>query len=83
VHSSLFYGLGDSFEAIRDTLTSPAFIIQEKEKALYFFRAFGINKNFLVETVVKEDSYVAFRCVYNPSKAYVASLLLKGSLMAF
>jgi hypothetical protein len=71
------------YKAISAVITAPAFIIKEKNKALYFFRLITANTNFLIEVRLIKNEFVVNACMENPSAEYVSVLLKKGHLYSF
>lgn len=72
---------GFSYDEIKNVLTNPAYIIEVRGKALYFFSPFDLGKNVLLEVVLKDEYYSTAALVNNPSKEYTMQLLSKGSLV--
>ena len=72
---------GFSFDEIKNVLTNPAYIIEVRGIALYFFSPFDFGKHVLLEVVLKDKFYSTAGFVNNPSKEYTMQLLSKGSLV--
>ena len=77
-----FYNKGGySFDEIENVLTNPAYIIEVRGKALYFFSPFDFGKKVLLEVVLMDNCYSIVGLVNNPSKEYTMQLLSKGGLV--
>ena len=72
---------GYSYDEIKNVLTNPAYIIEVRGKALYFYSPFDFGKNILFELVLKDNYYLTAGCINNPSKEYTMHLLSKGGLV--
>ena len=74
---------GYSYDEIKNVLTNPAYIIEVRGMALYFFSPFDLGKIILLEVVLKDKNYSIAGLVNNPSKEYTMQLLSKGELVHF
>lgn len=75
--------LQENYSQISEVITSPAFLISEKNKKLYFFRLISENINLLVEADFVGRTFIVKTCIENPSAEYVSDLLKKGALLSF
>jgi hypothetical protein len=73
----------ENYADMSKVITSPAFLISEKNKKLYFFRLIDKNINLLVEAHFIGKTFVVKTCMENPSAEYVSGLLRKGALLSF
>jgi hypothetical protein len=64
-------------------ITSPDYIINEKNNTLYFFRLINYEINMLIEAKYGEKEFVVKACIENPTTEYVSGLLEKGALLSF
>ena len=71
------------YKEIKRVITAPAFLIQEREKKMYFIRLVDRNVNILVEVSCEDDSFTVLSCMQNPTPSYISTLLKKGSLISF
>jgi hypothetical protein len=68
---------------ITRVITSPAFIIKERNQKIYFFKLVAWEVNVLVEVRFQKKHFVVSCCQENPSAEYISTLLKKGSLVSF
>ena len=72
-----------TYNQFTSAIVQPAYIIEEKERALYFLRNIDVDVNLLVAANYHGDIYLVDSCMINPSKEHIMSLLKKGNLLTF
>ena len=72
-----------SIEDIVKVITTPAFLIDERQEVLYFFRLLEENVNLMVEAKASPDGFVVAKYAINPSVESISVLLNKGRLISF
>lgn len=71
------------FDEFCKVLSRPTYIIEEKGKAINFFRLVDNNVNLLVVAERKGANYIIGKCIINPSKELIVELLSNGNLITF
>lgn len=68
---------------IRKVIKTPAFIIQEGEEVLYYFKLLTKNTNLLVKAHRTESYFILKGYEVNPDTTYISDLLLRGKIIFF
>jgi hypothetical protein len=71
------------YSDLRRVIEEPAYAIEIREEAIYFFRMLEDDLNMVIETKFFKEELIATGCMENPGVGYVSELLKKGALISF